>query len=213
MNGRLITIEGIEGVGKSTNLEFVADWLRQQGKNVVVTREPGGTPVAEEIRSILLQPGRQLSSECELLLMFAARAVHLEEVVRPALCRGDWVVCDRFTDASYAYQGGGRGLATEMIDELKSRVQQGLEPDLTILLDVPMEVSEQRRKKRGGTDRFEAEQLAFFTRVKASYLDIAAAEPERVKLVDASLPLPQVQQQIATVLENFVSDAGSELHK
>ncbi len=205
INGRLITIEGIEGVGKSTNLSFIADWLQQRGINAVLTREPGGTAVAEEIRKVLLNPDYELTGECELLLMFAARAAHLSELVRPALMRGDWVVCDRFTDASYAYQGGGRGLPMEAIDHLKAIVQQGLIPDLTILLDVPMEISEQRREARGETDRFEAEQISFFRRVQAAYHEIAATEPERVKLVNAALPLPEVQAKIGEVLQVFVA--------
>lgn len=205
MNGRLITIEGIEGVGKTTNLNFIANWLQERGINVLLTREPGGTAVAEEIRKVLLNPDNELTSECELLLMFAARSAHLDELIRPALARGDWVVCDRFTDASYAYQGGGRGLSMDAIDKLKDIVQQGLVPDLTLLLDVPMEVSEQRRAARGATDRFEAEQISFFRRVQATYHEIAAAEPDRVKLIDAALPLPEVQAKIAQVLQIFIT--------
>jgi len=205
MNGRLITIEGIEGVGKTTNLNFIANWLQERGINVVLTREPGGTAVAEAIRKVLLNPDNELTSECELLLMFAARSAHLDELIRPALARGDWVVCDRFTDASYAYQGGGRGLSMDAIDKLKDIVQQGLVPDLTLLLDVPMEVSEQRREARGATDRFETEQISFFRRVQTTYHEIAAAEPDRVKLIDAALPLPEVQAKIAQVLQIFIT--------
>lgn len=205
MNGRLITIEGIEGVGKTTNLNFIANWLQERGINVVLTREPGGTAVAEAIRKVLLNPDNELTSECELLLMFAARSAHLDELIRPALARGDWVVCDRFTDASYAYQGGGRGLSMDAIDKLKDIVQQGLVPDLTLLLDVPMEVSEQRRAARGATDRFEAEQISFFRRVQTTYHEIAAAEPDRVKLIDAALPLPEVQAKIGQVLQIFIT--------
>jgi len=202
MAGKFITLEGIEGVGKSTNVEFVANLLAERGKSVVTTREPGGTQVGERIRDVLLnsEPGT-VPDTCELLLMFAARAAHLGEVIMPAVTRGDWVVCDRFTDASFAYQGGGRGLSDDVIFALESIVQHGFKPDLTILLDAPLDVSETRRAERGDRDRFEAEELEFFERVRAKYLEIAASEPGRVVIVDASRNLEQVQAALRSVLE------------
>ena len=202
MEGKFITLEGIEGVGKSTNLEFVANYLTERGKNVVTTREPGGTPVGEHLRDVLLNsaPGT-VPETCELLMMFAARAAHLDEVIMPALKRGCWVVCDRFTDASYAYQGGGRGLADEVIDALRRIVQGDFRPDLTILLDAPLSVSIARRQDRGHSDRFEVEEAEFFQRVRSKYLEIAAREPERMVTVDASRNLEQVQSALRSVLE------------
>ena len=202
--GKFITIEGTEGVGKSTHLAFIAEFLRRQGKTVITTREPGGTAVAERIREILLHSEQgTLSDRCELLLMFAARASHLDELILPALERGDWVVCDRFTDATYAYQGGGRGLADDAIAELETWVLKSLVPDLTILLDAPLEITAKRRRDRGLTDRFEREKIDFFTRVHSKYHDIAARNPERVKLVDAAAAIDIVQQDLAGILETF----------
>jgi dTMP kinase len=205
--GKFITIEGTEGVGKSTHLEFIAEYLRQRGKTVVTTREPGGTSAAERIREILLhsEPG-SVSDRCELLLMFAARASHLDELILPALKRGNWVVCDRFTDATYAYQGAGRGLSDELIVALETWVVGPAGPDLTILLDASLEVTADRRRHRGLTDRFEQEKIDFFTRVRAKYLEIAARHPERIKLIDGGDTLEAVQQALVTVLENFVVD-------
>ncbi len=203
--GRFITMEGSEGVGKTTNLQFVADYLRKRGRTVVVTREPGGTPVAERIRDVLLQSERgTVSDPCELLLMFAARAAHVEQVIEPALARGDWVVCDRFTDATYAYQGGGRGMPDEDIDRLAQWVLKGLQPDLTILLDADPAVTGARRAARGISDRFEAEHAAFFARVRARYLDIARAEPQRVRVVDASGTLDEVLASITVLIDNLL---------
>jgi len=202
MSGRFITIEGIEGVGKSTNVEFIADFFRARGATVLVTREPGGTAMAERIRDLILGANRdELSDLAELVLMFAARAEHLQSLIRPALARGETVICDRFTDASYAYQGGGRGLDSAVIDGLKSAVQGDLQPDLTVLLDAPVEVSAERIAGRDWQDRFEQEQSEFFARVRAVYLDIAAREPGRVKVVDASQPLAAVQASIGAKLE------------
>lgn len=202
MAGKFITLEGIEGVGKSTNLEFVATYLGDRGRSVVKTREPGGTPVGERLRDVLLNsPPGTVPETSELLMMFAARAAHLDDVIRPALARGDWVVCDRFTDATYAYQGGGRRISDEVIFELESIVQRGLTPDLTILLDAPLNVSETRRADRGQRDRFEVEEVEFFERVRAKYLEIAAREPERVVIVDAGRNLDQVQSALRSVLE------------
>jgi dTMP kinase len=202
MAGKFITLEGIEGVGKSTNLEFVAGYLSDRGQRVLTTREPGGTPVGERLRELLLDSERgSIPDTCELLMMFAARAAHIEKVIRPALEEGIWVVCDRFTDASYAYQGGGRGIDDEPIDLLKSLVQGGFAPNLTILLDATIEVSEARRVERGHRDRFESEEIEFFQRVRSKYLEIAKREPERVVIIDASRNLEQVQGALSSVLE------------
>jgi dTMP kinase len=205
--GLFITVEGIEGVGKSTNMAFIAEQLTAAGHKVCVTREPGGTPIGERIRQLILEtPGDGLSDLGELLLMFAARAEHLRTVIRPALERGETVLCDRFTDASFAYQGGGRGLDKALIGTLQAMVQDDLRPDLTVLLDVSLEVSARRVADRGeAEDRFEQEQSLFFQRVREAYLEIARAEPERVKLVDASRDLAQVQADIATELSSIIN--------
>jgi len=200
--GRFVTLEGIEGVGKSTHLEFVRGWLAAKGLNVVVTREPGGTPEADEIRSTLLKVrGADFDATAELLLMFAARALHVEQVIRPALAAGDWVVCDRFTDASYAYQGGGRGIPSTRIAALERMVLDGLKPDLTLLLDAPLEVGRARVHGRGTLDRFEQEQDGFFKRVRGVYLSRARREPKRIKRVDATGDIAAVQREIADLLE------------
>ena len=199
--GRFITIEGIEGVGKSTNVNFIADYFRAKGDVVHITREPGGTEIAERIRNLILEtPGDGLSDTGELLLMFAARAEHLAGLIRPALERGETVICDRFIDASFAYQGGGRGLDHEVIGTLRDIVLGKLRPNLTILLDAPTEVSAERIAGREWQDRFEQERAEFFARVRSAYLDIAGREPERVRIVDASQPLPAVQAAITDVL-------------
>jgi dTMP kinase len=204
--GKFITIEGTEGVGKSTHLEFLAEYLRERGKTVVTTREPGGTACAEKIRDILLQSEQgTLSERCELLLMFAARASHLDELILPALERGEWVVCDRFTDATYAYQGGGRGLPDTAIRELDKWVTGSLVPGLTILLDASLEITAERRQKRGLTDRFEKEKVDFFIRVQAKYREIARRNPGRVKWVDAADPIEVVQRNLAGILAKFVN--------
>jgi dTMP kinase len=200
VRGRLITVEGIEGVGKSTNLRFVADQLRQAGRDVIETREPGGTPLGERIRELLLAPGQPVPPMAELLLMFAARSVHLEQVIRPALESGRWIVCDRFTDASLAYQGGGRGLDLGAIGALDEIVTGSLRPDLTLLLDAPLGVSATRQAGRGVPDRFEQEPEPFFLRVRAAYLALAAREPLRVRVIDAARPLAAVQADIRQIL-------------
>ncbi len=203
--GRFITVEGTEGVGKSTNIAFVQQWLTEQGIEVVLTREPGGTPLAEELRSLLLAPRDEaVCNTAELLLMFAARAQHLSQKIRPALARGAWVLCDRFTDATFAYQGGGRGLDTTPIETLEQLVQQGLSPDLTLLLDLPVETGMARANARSAPDRFEQEKLQFFSRVRAAYHQRAEADPQRFRIIDAAPALPQVQQQITTVLADFL---------
>ena len=200
--GKFITVEGIEGAGKSSNLSFIQRLLEAAGKQVVFTREPGGTPLGEEVRGLLLgHKHTGMADDSELLLMFGARAEHLASVISPALEGGKWVLCDRFTDASYAYQGGGRGIAWDRIRVLEQWVQGELRPDLTLLLDLPVDMGLERAGKRSEPDRFEREKDAFFDRVRDAYLQIAVDEPERVRVVDASLPLPQVQVQIATALE------------
>jgi len=205
MSGFFITLEGIEGLGKSTNLEFIAAICQQAGHEVVVTREPGGTPAAEAIREFILQRSHEeLSDLAELMLMFAARAEHLNGLIRPALARGATVICDRFSDASFAYQGGGRGLPMTSIAALRDLVQDDLRPDLTILLDAPLEVSAARMAARDYQDRFEQEKLEFFGRVKQAYLDIARQEPGRVKIVDADQPLEQVQKTINQLLQQHI---------
>ncbi|MCA1806153.1 MAG: dTMP kinase [Xanthomonadaceae bacterium] len=204
--GRFITLEGSEGVGKTSNLAFMEQHLREAGREVVVTREPGGTPVGEQIRALLLDPANQaMVFDCELLLMFAARAQHLQEVILPAVARGAWVLCDRFTDATYAYQGGGRGVAAARIAELESWVQADLRPDLTLLLDLPVEIGLARAGARGAPDRFEQEQRAFFERVRQAYLDQAAAQPGRYRVLDAGQPLEAVQAGIAAVLDEALA--------
>jgi len=205
--GRFITLEGGEGVGKSTNVGFVAECLEAQGLEVVRTREPGGTARGEAIRALLLDPAPQepLHVDAELLLMFAARAQHLAEKILPALARGAWVVCDRFTDATFAYQGGGRGIPKERIAVLENFVQQGLSPDLTLLLDMPKEAARQRlesrlRDRHEQLDRFEQEQADFFQAVRDGYLARAEEAPERFALIDAQYTLDKVQSQIRQVL-------------
>jgi dTMP kinase len=189
--GKFITIEGGEGVGKSTQIGALRDWLSEQGIEVVLTREPGGTPRAERIRAILLEPSEEaMPASCELLLMFAARATHVENVIKPALARGAWVVCDRFIDATYAYQGGGRGFDRELIETLERAVLGRLRPDLTLLLDAPVEVGSARARARnassGGTDRFELEHTAFFERVRGVYLERARQDANRIAVIDAT---------------------------
>ncbi|CAM3823420.1 dTMP kinase [Vreelandella rituensis] len=209
--GRFITLEGGEGVGKSTNLGWVVAWLESQEIEVVQTREPGGTPRAEAIRQLLLDPSpvEPLDADAELLLMFAARAQHLAQKIRPALARGAWVVCDRFTDATFAYQGGGRGIAGSRIAILETFVQQGLTPDLTLLFDMTPEAARRRLEARLQTrgeqkDRFEREQTAFFDAVRHGYLKRALAEPERFAVIDAEPALNEVQAQLASVLQERV---------
>jgi dTMP kinase len=205
--GCFITVEGIEGVGKSTNVGFVAGELRRAGHTVVETREPGGTSLGERVRELLLAPGNRIAPLTELLLIFAARAAHIDEVIRPALNSGRWVVCDRFTDASRAYQGGGRGLSADTIDALAAVVQGDLQPDLTLLLDAPLDVSARRQAGRGQRDRFERESGAFFERVRQAYLDLAAREPARIRLIDAGQPLAAVQEDIRLALRDLVRES------
>lgn len=209
MRGGFISLEGVEGVGKSTNIAFAADVVRQAGYDVVTTREPGGTQLGERVREWILHGEHGgLSPEIEALLMFAARARHLDEVIRPALAAGRWVVCDRFTDATFAYQGGGRGASRALLEGLETEIQKGLEPDLTLLLDAPLDVGAGRIGART-PDHFERERRPFFERVRATYLSLAAQHPERIKIVDAAQPLPQVQRQIELEVRALVSRLGS----
>ena len=206
MKGKFITVEGIEGVGKTTNIGFIHKLLSDAGKDVVLTREPGGTPLGEAIRGLLLDPEYTgMDPNCELQLMFAARAEHLARVIRPAVEAGQWVLCDRFTDATYAYQGGGRGLDTDKIAALEQLVQGDFRPDLTLLLDVPVAIGLERASNRSTPDRFEQEQVEFFERVRQAYLDMARTHDGRYRVIDASLPLEAVQQQleaaVAAILE------------
>jgi len=201
IRGKFITLEGGEGVGKTTNLTFIKELLQQHNIPVVVTREPGGTPLAEEIRNLLLDKDSEaVSEQAELLLMFAARAQHIKHVIEPALVQGNWVVCDRFTDATYAYQGGGRNMKVSAIEWLENMVQGPLRPDLTLLLDAPVEIGLARAKKRGGLDRFEAEKVTFFEHVRRAYLLQMELYPERIKLIKANQPLAEVQRAIADAI-------------
>ena len=196
MRGRFITLEGIEGCGKSTQIPLLKAWLEARGIAVTATREPGGTPLAERIRELVLTASSEkVPAECELLLMFAARATHVANLIRPRLESGQWVLCDRFTDASFAYQGAGRGIAHEHIRNLQSQVQGDLQPDLTLLIDVPVALGLRRAQARRGEavrDRFEHEQEEFFTRVRECFLARARAEPQRIKVVDGNQPIEDV---------------------
>lgn len=199
-----ITLEGPEGAGKTTNRTWLAEQLEAMGHSLVLTREPGGTPLAEQIRDLLLDcHDEPVATDTELLLMFAARAQHLHQVIRPALEAGQIVLCDRFTDASYAYQGAGRGVPEQRIAQLEQFVQGDLRPDLTLLFDLPVEVGMQRAQARGRLDRFEQEQQDFFQAVRQGYLQRAALEPQRFIVLDASRPLVEVQQQLAGVLQRI----------
>jgi dTMP kinase len=204
--GTFISFEGGEGAGKSTQQRLLAARLRALGLEVVETREPGGTPRAEALRRLLLEPGAEpMPAECELLLMFAARASHLANLVRPVLARGAWVLCDRFTDATHAYQGGGRGLATEVIDQLAAIVHPDLWPTRTVLLDAPVQVGFARAAARGGrADRFESERVEFYERVRARYLARAAAEPGRIRIVDADGGIEEVAARIDAALADLL---------
>ncbi|UTL82576.1 dTMP kinase [Pseudomonas putida] len=205
MSGLFITLEGPEGAGKSTNRDYLAARLREQGLDVVLTREPGGTPLAEKIRELLLAPSDEvMAADTELLLVFAARAQHLAQVIRPALARGAVVLCDRFTDATYAYQGGGRGLSVERIAALEQFVQGELRPDLTLVFDLPVEVGLARAAARGRLDRFEQEGQAFFEAVRQAYLQRARREPQRYDLLDAAQPLEAVQRAIDALLPGIL---------
>lgn len=207
--GRFITLEGGEGVGKSTNLAFVANLLEAEGLDVQRTREPGGTPLAERVRGVIVSNSAEtVPPMAELLLIFAARALHIEGCIRPALEAGRWVLCDRFTDASYAYQGAGRGLGDGPVRWLEEQVQGGLRPDLTLLLDADPAIGLARAGARGAADRFERERLEFFERVRAGYLARAAADPGRFRVIDASRPLEAVQYDLTHHVKHFLEING-----
>lgn len=202
--GLFITVEGGEGVGKSTNIGTIEAWLREQGIAHCLTREPGGTRLGEKIRELLLAVDQDpVAESAELLLVFAARAQHLQQVIEPALARGEWVICDRFTDATYAYQGAGRELSVEFIGMLEQHVQGDLRPDCTLLLDAPVEVGISRAGKRAELDRFEREQVAFFQRIRDCYLARAAAEPQRFMMIDAARPLAQITPELLALLDQL----------
>jgi dTMP kinase len=208
--GKFITFEGGEGLGKTTNIPFVCDYLQQRGIQVVTTREPGGTQLAEKIRQLLLaNADESLCEQSELLLMFAARAQHIQHVINPALAQGHWVLCDRFTDATYAYQGGGRGIDMSIIASLEQLVQGELRPDLTLLFDAPVEIGMTRAAQRNSAvDRFEAEKLSFFERVRATYLTRAQHNPTRIKIINAEQDLVAVQQSLSTVLAELTKTSS-----
>ena len=201
-NNRFITFEGMDGAGKSTQIAHAADWLRARGHVVLLTREPGGTALGEALRALLLHDA--MHADTEALLMFAARREHLAQVIEPALARGEWVLCDRFTDASFAYQGGGRGIDVTRLEALETWVQRGLQPGLTLLFDLPCEVAAQRLAASGGDpDRFEREQADFFNRVRAAYLARAAGEPQRLRVLDASRTPADVSIQLEDILSSY----------
>jgi dTMP kinase len=207
MLGKFITLEGGEGAGKSTNLAFMAQYLRDHGVEVVTTREPGGTDLGEQIRTILLDPRHQnMTPECELLLVFAARAQHIAQTIKPALAAGKWVISDRFTDASYAYQGAAREMGFERVAEIEHWLQQGFAPHFTFVLDLPVDVGMQRVAERAGqSDRFEQQQQAFFQRVRQAYLRRANAHPARYQVIDASAPLSEVQTALGQALARLLA--------
>ncbi|TDU31599.1 thymidylate kinase [Panacagrimonas perspica] len=202
VRGRFVTLEGGEGAGKSTHLQYIAAWLEQRGRIVVQTREPGGSPLAEAVRGIVLGDWAEgVNAQTELLLMFAARAAHVAYRIEPALIRGEDVICDRFVDASWAYQGAGRGIEAEHLVALEKLALQGVRPDLTIVFDLSPEIGLARAKNRGDANRFEEESMAFMSRVRAAYLERAKADPGRYAVIDASRPLVDVQIELARLLE------------
>lgn len=203
---RFITVEGTEGVGKSTNIDFIHERLSNAGVSVCVTREPGGTRLGEELREVLLAVrDHAVDPVAELLLIFAARAQHLKEVIEPALAAGQWVLCDRFTDATYAYQGGGRGVDCSIIEQLENLVQGTRRPDYTVLLDVDVATGMERARGRGELDRFEREALAFFERVRSAYLELAASQPQRFAVIDAGQPLERVRSDLAALCDHWLA--------
>jgi len=205
MTGKFITIEGIEGAGKSTCMSVVAEQIERHGIQLMQTREPGGTELGEALRELLLGHRHDgMADDTELLLMFAARAEHLQNKILPALRSGQWVLCDRFTDATYAYQGAGRGVSPQRIAALEDWVQGELRPDLTIVMDLPVAQGLERAGKRSTPDRFESEAMGFFEKVRQGYLDIAAAHPQRVRVIDASRTLQEVSDAIAKTIEDFI---------
>jgi len=207
MIGKFISIEGIEGAGKSTQLAFIERYLTQAGINVVVTREPGGTQLGEQVRELLLAPREGgMAVDTELLLMSAARAEHIEQVIKPALERGDWVLSDRFVDATFAYQGGGRGISTDRIEQVSAWTLNGLYTDTTFLFDLPVEVGQQRViSRKGDIDRFEQEKTVFFQKIRDCYLQRAENEPNRVKVIDASKSIADIELQLTAFLKSLIS--------
>lgn len=204
--GKFITVEGTEGVGKSTNIDFIKERIQAAGKELIVTREPGGTPLAEELRNILLRErSERFDPIAELLIIFAARAQHMEEVIKPALAEGKWVLSDRFTDATFAYQGAGRGLPLEVIGELETMVQQGTHPDKVFYLDIDVEVGLSRAKSRAELDRFEQEAVEFFKRVRQGYQQRIAENPARYYVIDAGQALDRVQSDIAKAIDKLLA--------
>jgi len=202
--GKFITIDGVEGAGKSTQITFICDYLKAKGVNVILTREPGGTDVGEKIRTLLLSNSTgEMHADTELLLMFAARNEHIQNKIMPALKQGDWVLSDRFTDASYAYQGGGRGLDVSRIVQLEQWVLQDFTPDMTLLLDVPVEIGMSRVESRGKKDRIELEATDFFNRVRQAYIDRSEQFPDRIKLIDSSQTVEHTKQQIKVILDSL----------
>jgi dTMP kinase len=207
--GLFITVEGGEGVGKSTNIAFLEQQLRERGVDLLVTREPGGSKLGEALRQLLLDVSDEsVAPMAELLMMFAARAQHIKTRIEPALAAGRWVLCDRFTDATYAYQCGGRGIARSAVAVLEELVQEQLRPDCTLLLDAPVSIGMERARERGQLDRFEQEELAFFERVRATYLDLAENSSGRYRIIDASAPLEAVQQQLLKVCNDLTACWG-----
>ena len=206
IRGSFISIEGIEGVGKSTNIRFICEFLNRLGIANIATREPGGTPISEQIRDLLLEvSNKSICPMAELLMMFSGRAQHICEIIEPALASGSWVICDRFTDATYAYQGAGRGLSVDLIQQLEILVQGAIRPDLTLIFDIQTNLGLERADQRGNPDRFEREDIEFFDRARHCYLTIADASPDRCKLIDASQSIGQVQSEIRDLLEQFVA--------
>jgi len=206
MTGKFITVEGIEGAGKTTCMQVVTDVIEQQGISAIHTREPGGTDLGEDLRNLLLgHKHTGMTDDAELLMMFAARAEHIAQKIKPALDAGNWVLCDRFTDATYAYQGYGRGVSLEKISGLENWVQGELRPDLTLLMDLPVEMGMERAGKRSAPDRFESEAWDFFERIRQGYLSIAAEQSSRVKVIDASQDLHDVQEKVRAAIEAFVN--------
>lgn len=202
MTGKFITLEGVDGAGKSTHLVWLVEYLRGQGKTVVQTREPGGTRLGEKLREMLLHDPMHL--ETEALLMFAARREHLEQIIRPALARGDWVVCDRFTDASFAYQGGGRGLAIAKLNQLEAWVQDGFQPDLTLLFDLSIDIAAQRMAGAARElDRFEQEKADFHQRVRAAYQARAGENPRRIRVIDSSQSIDVIKKQLEVIVSSI----------
>lgn len=206
-SGKFITLEGIDGAGKSTQLAWIVELLQQAGLQPVVTREPGGTPLGERVRALLLDKSMTMHAETEALLMFAARREHLDKVILPALQQGQWVISDRFTDASFAYQGGGRGLDQAKLGILERWVQGELQPDLTLYFDVPVEIGQRRVSQIKDADRFEQEQAGFFQRVRNAYLDRARQFPNRIQIIDSSQPLTEVKAAVEQTVQRLLHDA------